>query len=61
MTLNRYRDAMHASIKLMEQDKESALRLLDDAIAMAASENENQLLPSLTQEKSRNSLSCLAS
>jgi len=39
---HRYRDAMSASTKLMQQDKnEEALRLLDDAIAVAMSDNEN--------------------
>jgi tetratricopeptide (TPR) repeat protein len=40
---HQYRDAMTASTKLMQQnDNEEALRLLDDAIAMAISENENR-------------------
>jgi len=39
----RYRDAMSASTKLMQQDEnEEALRLLDDAIAVAMSEKENR-------------------
>jgi tetratricopeptide (TPR) repeat protein len=46
--LNRYIDAMRTSTKLMEQDKEEALRLLDDAIAMAVSENENQWVLTLS-------------
>ena len=38
---HRYRDAMSASTKLVQQDEnEEALRLLDDGIAMATSENE---------------------
>jgi tetratricopeptide (TPR) repeat protein len=43
-----YRTAISVSTKLMRQDKQEALRLLDDAIAMAASENENQLALALT-------------
>ena len=46
---SRYRDAMSASMKLMEQDKnEEALRLLDDAIAVAMSENENRWVLTLS-------------
>jgi Tfp pilus assembly protein PilF len=46
---HRYRDAMTASTKLMEQDDhEEALRLLDEAIAMAISENENRWVLTLS-------------
>jgi len=46
---HRYRDAMTASTKLTQQnDNEEALRLLDDAIAMAISENENQMVLTLS-------------
>jgi Tfp pilus assembly protein PilF len=39
---HRYRDAIAESLKLMQKDQnEGALRLLDDAIAMAVEENEN--------------------
>ncbi len=39
----RYRDAMSESAKLARQDdNEGALRVLDDAIAMAVSENQNR-------------------
>jgi len=45
----RYKDAMSASTKLMQQDEnEEALRLLDDAIAMAVSESENQWVLTLS-------------
>ena len=45
----RYRDAMSASTKLMQQDEnEEALRLLDGAIAMAIGENENQWVLTLS-------------
>jgi len=46
---HRYRDAMTASTKLVQQDdNEEALRLLDDSIAMAISENENQWVLTLS-------------
>jgi len=46
---HRYRDAMTASTKLTQQDdNEEALRLLDDSIAMAISENENQWVLTLS-------------
>ena len=45
----RYRDAMSASTKLMQQgENEEALRLLDGTIAMAMSENENQWVLTLS-------------
>jgi tetratricopeptide (TPR) repeat protein len=45
----RYRDAMSASTKLMQQgENEEALRLLDGAIAMAISENESRWLLTLS-------------
>jgi len=45
----RYRKAMSASTELTQQDKErEALRLLDDAIAMAESENENRCVLTLS-------------
>jgi len=46
---HRYKDAMSASTKLAQQDdNEGALRLLDHAIAMAISENENQWVLTLS-------------
>ena len=46
---HRYRDAMTESTKLMQQGQnEEALRLLDDAIAMAISENENRWVLTLS-------------
>jgi hypothetical protein len=40
---SRFRDAMSASAKLMQQDKnEEALHLLDGIIAVAMSEKENR-------------------
>jgi len=46
---HRYKDAMSASVKLAQQDdNDGALRLLDDAIAMAISENENQWVLTLS-------------
>jgi hypothetical protein len=46
---DRYRKAMSASVKLTQQDMEGeALQLLDDAIAMAASENENRWVLTLS-------------
>jgi|PeaSoiMetatran63_FD_contig_21_2178354_length_522_multi_15_in_0_out_0_1 tetratricopeptide (TPR) repeat protein len=45
----RYRDAINASAKLARKDdSEEALRLLDDAIAMAVSEKENQWVLTLS-------------
>ena len=45
----RYRKAMSASTELTQQDKKrEALRLLDDAIAMAESENENRWVLTLS-------------
>jgi hypothetical protein len=45
----RYRDAITASTKFMQQgENEEALRLLDDAIAIAASEKENQWVLTLS-------------
>jgi len=41
---HRYRDAVSASTKLMREDGNEALRLLDDAIATAVSEGESQLV-----------------
>ena len=38
---HRYRDAMTASVRLWRDDGDRALRLLDDAIALATSEHEN--------------------
>jgi|SRR5580704_216762 hypothetical protein len=38
---HRYRDAMAASVRLWRDDGDKALRLLDDAIALATSEHEN--------------------
>ena len=44
-----YRKAMSASTELTQQDKKrEALRLLDDTIAMAASENENRWVLTLS-------------
>jgi hypothetical protein len=37
---HRYRDAMTASAKLVQADGEKALRLVDDAIAVATNEND---------------------
>ena len=46
---HRYRDAMSASTKLMQQgDNEKALQLLDDVIAMAISENEDRWVLTLS-------------
>jgi Tfp pilus assembly protein PilF len=46
---HRYRDAMSASTRLMQQDdNEGALRVLDDAIAMAVREQENQWVLTLS-------------
>lgn len=46
---HRYRDAIAESIKLMQKGQdEEALRLLDDAIAMAMSENENRWVLTLS-------------
>lgn len=46
---HRYRDAVSASTKLMEQDKnEEALQLLDGAISMAISETENRWVLTLS-------------
>jgi Tfp pilus assembly protein PilF len=46
---HRYRDAVSASTKLMQQDKnEEALQLLDGAIAMAISETENRWVLTLS-------------
>ena len=46
---HRYRAAMSASAKLSQQDKdEEALRLLDEAIAMAESEKENRWVLTLS-------------
>jgi len=46
---HHYRDAMSASTKLMQQDKnEEALRLLNDAIAVAISQNENRWVLTLS-------------
>ena len=46
---HRYRDAISASTKLTQpDDNKEALRLLDDAIAMAISENENQWVLTLS-------------
>jgi tetratricopeptide (TPR) repeat protein len=46
---HRYRDAMSASTKLIQKDdNEGALRLLDDAIAMAMREQENQWVLTLS-------------
>jgi hypothetical protein len=39
---HRYRDAMSAAARLSLEDGDEALRLLDDAIALAISEHENQ-------------------
>jgi tetratricopeptide (TPR) repeat protein len=39
---HRYSKTMSASVKLMADDKPEALRVLNDAIATAASERENQ-------------------
>jgi hypothetical protein len=44
----RFRDAMSASIRLNRQDKkQEALRVLDDAIQMAISENEKRWILTL--------------
>jgi tetratricopeptide (TPR) repeat protein len=46
---HRYRDAMSATTKLMQQDRnEEALRLLDDAITVAMSENESRWVLTLS-------------
>jgi tetratricopeptide (TPR) repeat protein len=45
---HRYSKAMRASVKLMGDDKHEALRVLDDAIAIAASERENQWVLTLS-------------
>jgi tetratricopeptide (TPR) repeat protein len=39
---HRYRDAMTASAKLAQADGDKALRLVDDAIAVAINENDNR-------------------
>lgn len=38
---HRYRDVLAASVRLWRDDGDKALRLLDDAIALATSEHEN--------------------
>ena len=46
---HRYRDAMSSSARLAQQgDNEEALRLLDDGIARAISENENRWVLTLS-------------
>jgi tetratricopeptide (TPR) repeat protein len=46
---HRYRDAMSATTKLMQQDRnEEALRLLDGAITVAMSENESRWVLTLS-------------
>ena len=46
---HRYRDAMAESVNFMEKEQdEEALRLLDDAIAMAMSENEKSWVLTLS-------------
>jgi tetratricopeptide (TPR) repeat protein len=46
---HRYRDAMSATTKLMQQDRnEEALRLLDDASTVAMSENESRWVLTLS-------------
>jgi tetratricopeptide (TPR) repeat protein len=46
---HHYRDAMSSSARLAQQgDDEEALRLLDDAIARAISENENRWVLTLS-------------
>jgi Tfp pilus assembly protein PilF len=46
---NRYRDAMSKSVRLMQDSRnQEALTLLDDAIAMAISEEENRWVLTLS-------------
>jgi hypothetical protein len=45
---HRYQDAMTASTKLFAEDGESALRIVDDAIALAISEHENKWILTLS-------------
>lgn len=52
----RYRKAVSASAKLTQQGMEGeALRLLDDAIAMAESENENRWVRTLSHHAANTS------
>jgi tetratricopeptide (TPR) repeat protein len=44
---NRYRDAMTASAKLAQVDADKALRLVDEAIAVAINENDNRWVVAL--------------
>src|SRR6266404_1815953 len=45
----RYRDAMSASVKLSQQDRnQEALQILDEALVTAISENENQCVLTLS-------------
>jgi tetratricopeptide (TPR) repeat protein len=39
---HRYRDALSASARLSSEDRDGALRLVDEAIALAISEQENR-------------------
>jgi hypothetical protein len=45
---HRYTDALSASAGLLREDSGKALRLLDDAIALAISEQENQWMLTLS-------------
>jgi tetratricopeptide (TPR) repeat protein len=45
---HKYRDAVTASTKLARENYEEALRVLDEAIAMAISENENRWVLTLS-------------
>jgi tetratricopeptide (TPR) repeat protein len=45
---HRYPDALSASAELSLEDSDKALRLLDDAIALAISEQENQWVLTLS-------------
>jgi tetratricopeptide (TPR) repeat protein len=44
---HRYRDAMTASAKLAQVDADKALRLVDEAIAVAINENDNRWVVAL--------------
>jgi tetratricopeptide (TPR) repeat protein len=44
---HRYKDAMTASARLSHDDGDKALRLLDDAIALAINENDNRWVVAL--------------
>lgn len=51
---HRHKDAMTASAKLSRDDGDKALRLLDDAIALAINEHENRWIVALNHHAARN-------